>query len=1041
MQEESTIPYPSGNGDTGKRKKPPGLVSPSGNKSRGGNATSLPKLSKSAMRRTESAPNPLGSPPSHLVSMLRRDVGSFSPAHLDADGQVVPRGRDDKVLPPIRMKRGSVMVQGVPVLDNTRPHNMREVDPHITWNEEGDGLSFSMDGVQKEVASPTPSARAAAASEAVAMAARKVCDDIERVQEEIDEFKKRQAASARKPVCLEAMDDPVLQRAMEVADIAKRKYTRQWKDGSREETEETATLREIHSVTRGVNEKLKQVMEDLWRTKVRTKPIDKSAEFDKHPDMEQEEDENAEVVVAGDAQDTGPKKKAMVELTKDVEEVDGLPNLKDRLKSVNNEDGFSQQEIKRIRTAFSRFKLPGTWDLHRDSLTKLLSYLGHVMTKGDGIWDIYAQITVYDYLDFDEFLGFMDQYVVWERVQFQQLFAQYDEDGSGEMSRDELRTLTASLGIVPLKGMMDEAMALVDEDGSEELSFDEYVKFIIVYRHCEGFTRAEVKELRKSFDKLSEESKDEGKGMALPIASMTDGLVRVFGMQIEEFSTALTEEIMGGPEVADGAEPEGLAFGEFLIYARRAREAQHTSLEEMYGLKAPSGEGAMSQSAKVCEFSLNDEDGSGGISLDEVLTALRANGYEPLRCVVQEVLHDVMEGGWSDDRELDFDEFFDFILVYNKRDGFLKTEVEELMQVYYRFDEDGSEEISGVELADIFRFLGYTPTLEEVSHFVAEVDVNGSNALDPREFLQLMQMHRKTEIGKVRKVFESFAGKAVNTKMSKGTMPSALSALGHGSSVSEVFMKDVPKEGHDFFDFMIIADHCRSAWMAKQRKKAGYSEAELEHFQDLFNKFDKDRSGDIDAKELITILNEFGWAPINTDERNLLMERLDKARKLCRECGVQEVSKLGSSDLRYWEFVQLCRLLQKQKDTDEEEYMAKLMVTLKFSLPEIDQFRQVFNTWINIDKEDDAPPPDPSVKNVPQKLSRDLVRRLLRSLGCKLTPGNALELDKQTNVLEDASKNLAFDAFLKLMRWVLDSNFSDINGTDAAKKAKNAPSS
>jgi len=47
----------------------------------------------------------------------------------------------------------------------------------------------------------------------------------------------------------------------------------------------------------------------------------------------------------------------------------------------------------------------------------------------------------------------MDQYVVWEREQFQMLFAQFDEDGSGEMSRDELRTLTAHLGIVPLKGI------------------------------------------------------------------------------------------------------------------------------------------------------------------------------------------------------------------------------------------------------------------------------------------------------------------------------------------------------------------------------------------------------------------------------------------------------------------------------------------------------------------------------------------------------------------------------------------------------------
>mmetsp|Transcript_28642 Transcript_28642/g.66390 ORF Transcript_28642/g.66390 Transcript_28642/m.66390 type:complete len:1167 (-) Transcript_28642:218-3718(-) len=696
-------------------------------------------------------------------------------------------------------------------------------------------------------------------------------------------------------------------------------------------------------------------------------------------------------------------------------EVEGLPSLAERLARVTQKSGseISEEELERMRTAFNRFRVPGTGDLHHDNLVELLHYLGHVITAGDQFPELWTSVTSYDYMDFDEFMQYIALYINYEKEQYRLIFDAYDVDGSGEISIAELRNLTAHLGIAPRKGMMQEALALVDEDSNGQLGFDELMQFLVVYRHTEGFTRDEVKQLRRVFDRLSGHY-NEGR---LPMDLLCDALVRVFGPQVEDEANKLEEKLRR----ASGGDPlgsEGFLFAEFLVFARRVREGQKAQLEIEYSGKDGEAPPETEDSFGRDEFAEFDADNSGMLSRSELRQALFKLGYEPLRAVLDEVLSEVLETEAGPDTEMDLNQFFDFLLIYRQREGFLKSEVEEFLHVFQRFDEDGSEQINALELADVFRFMGHNPVLDDLHLLLRQVDENNTNELDFREFLKLMQIHRNAEIHKMRNVFAQHAG--TNDVLSMDALTAALDDLGQPPTKNSLMMQDV-----DCDTFISVVDNCRQEHVIKQRKKAGFSSAEIDTFREVFDGVDKDGSGVIDSLELQGILKEFGWEPRTRDEQDRLVKKFDVARMLAKEAGIMESSPLGGASIKFWEFIQLARILQKERDREEEAAVENLVKELKFSYAEVDEFRQVFKDWTK-------PPEGVEVREVdkrkPTYLGRDVVRRIARTLGIQLTSKMGDMLEQQLALLEESYNKLNFKGFLRLMRWFLDTNVAGDGG-------------
>ncbi|CAK0798584.1 unnamed protein product, partial [Prorocentrum cordatum] len=91
------------------------------------------------------------------------------------------------------------------------------------------------------------------------------------------------------------------------------------------------------------------------------------------------------------------------------------------------------------RAAFNRFKAPGEREAHVDELGELLRFLGHGLTLPEHYGPLLREVTKYVHIDFEEFYTFMVKYQKWERRKMKAIFREYDVDGSGEISINELR--------------------------------------------------------------------------------------------------------------------------------------------------------------------------------------------------------------------------------------------------------------------------------------------------------------------------------------------------------------------------------------------------------------------------------------------------------------------------------------------------------------------------------------------------------------------------------------------------------------------------
>lgn len=716
-----------------------------------------------------------------------------------------------------------------------------------------------------------------------------------------------------------------------------------------------------------------------------------------------------------------------------------FPSCKEILERLfGSEKGFSRKTQVRIQQAFTRFKVPGGHEVHMDDVDELLHYLGHVMTEPDQLIPLVRQVTEYDYIDFNEFLNFLHLYVPWEKAQIQIFFNEFDDDGSGEISVSELRKLMSALGFSPLRGMVEEALKLVDENGSRALDFEELCTFLAVYQYTEGFTLSEVAELRFSFNRYS---KGTGETATLPPEDLSDALVLVFGLSISEFALKLTEQLTSGQGLTKSSfaasrdVPETLAFAEFLVFARKIREAQLDQLKHDHPDWAPR---AFNKSDQA-EFIGLDQDGNGLISETELKHILGTMDYTPLKPVLDQIFSIIADGPWTSDRELDFDEFFDFMRLYIQREGFTKAEMDDLIEAFERFDNDGSGEISVVELDQMLRHLGYAVKLDDIRDLVAKVDENSSGQLDVREFLKLMRLFRQRDLVGVKKTFNACARHTTGLLPVKD-LANALKELGH--DVSEDIIQSAPAD-MDFDAFVALVDAQRAVFVKKERKKCGFDDEEMFNLYESFSCFDQNNSGDIDVLELEHVLREFGWQPRSKTEQIDLCRKIEEARSLSCEAGIPDVGEVGSATITFWVFVRLARTLRNEKTEAEEKLLEELQTELDFSKGEVEQFRHIFRSrvtqFIEIAKVSGI-----AVNPSAEVLCGDAIRRLIRSMGLSAssTEKDALTTKMASLDARGRRENPEIDLgkFLRLMRWMLDVNFAGIKeATQKERKESETP--
>mmetsp|Transcript_47483 Transcript_47483/g.109933 ORF Transcript_47483/g.109933 Transcript_47483/m.109933 type:complete len:476 (+) Transcript_47483:3-1430(+) len=448
----------------------------------------------------------------------------------------------------------------------------------------------------------------------------------------------------------------------------------------------------------------------------------------------------------------------------------------------------------------------------------------------------------------------------------------------------------------------------------------------------------------------------------------------------------------------------GLKLPETLLWARSLREQEI----KVYRTK----------------FSHADKDSNHTIDFEELHRLLQEMGYTLTNATVTEAMREA-EDIYPEKREgqLDFDEFVTLLLILRARDGFSRAEVRELRATFERFDVDGKNEVDILGFPDILRYMGFKSVDDDLQPLIAEADLDSNGGLNFREFLWLMRLYRESELQKLRAVFEG-----LEDRQAKGIRKAVLD-LGYviDDEVEVVLHKKAIAELAEFDQFVELVDQCRIVEASQRHRCAGFHEDELKHFRELFAKYDTSESGSISLLDTGSLIAELGFALQTAQHRRHFLRSLSKARSAALALGIQDVGD-AESPLSFWVLVQLLRALYSPADDQQlPDREAKAIEQTKFGQSEVTDFRQIF---LGCSAPGEARGSDPRCSTKAYDLSSEAVRRLLHSLNVQLDMDSRARLDNKIDELNPAGR-VDFADFLRLMRWMLDINFADIEGSVA----------
>lgn len=228
-------------------------------------------------------------------------------------------------------------------------------------------------------------------------------------------------------------------------------------------------------------------------------------------------------------------------------------------------------------------------------------------------------------------------------------------------------------------------------------------------------------------------------------------------------------------------------------------------------------------------FASCDKNGSGVVESSELADLLLGLNIEPMSHVLDEVINEVDTSGLG---TLNLDEFKQIMQLLLVREGFSKSEHEEFITVFQRYDRDNSGECDANELAAILNWLGFAWSRDRMKAVLKEVDVDESGCLNLREFILCMRKVREVELKAVKTAMAN-ADADGNGLISREEMPNLLSCLGYDPSDVDVILEAQRRAGLEEEEELELGQ----VWqvLTVYRRFDGFTMEECERFDEVFN--------------------------------------------------------------------------------------------------------------------------------------------------------------------------------------------------------------
>eukprot|EP00746_Dinoflagellata_sp_MGD_P168426 gnl/MRDRNA2_/MRDRNA2_99885_c0_seq1.p1 gnl/MRDRNA2_/MRDRNA2_99885_c0~~gnl/MRDRNA2_/MRDRNA2_99885_c0_seq1.p1 ORF type:complete len:922 (-),score=194.46 gnl/MRDRNA2_/MRDRNA2_99885_c0_seq1:471-3236(-) len=655
----------------------------------------------------------------------------------------------------------------------------------------------------------------------------------------------------------------------------------------------------------------------------------------------------------------------------------GVPIIPESHQQTPQDVSKRQQEKPKDCEALwaSTFKrLSHDFEIHADELPRALELIG--IPKPDINWidEVKTAISRYSTLSLSEFSVFVRNYRKRQSEHFREKFQEYDVDGSGAVDKTELRDLLNRVGITPLPAVLEQVIDEVDDDGSGCVGFDEFEKVMEIMRVREGFTKNEVAEFDHAFKKFDLDMSGE---------IDTNELLGILGWLGYSQNKEAVNEVVSKVDF-DGS--GSVSREEFLVCMRQLRQKE---VDHVRAIMAS------------C-----DEDGSGTINSKELHGLLKALGYNLSPDVLREVCADA---GCENKTEMTFEDIWTMISLFRMREGFLRSEVEDLQEAFDKYDKHGRSELDCIDLGHVLRWLGYSPSLQEQQMLVAEVDVDKSGLLDLSEFMKLMRKKREASLFKMRNAFCTFEKNTnddvVGTghlKHSEGSVLRALRLIGI-FKIPRDFAQGQPSYSNevDFESFVKMVKRCHEIDRNVFRQNAGFSDAMVSDYKKKFEVYDADRSGDISNRELQRLLLDLYPADATSKDARPKLQKL-----------MQAVDDDQNGRLDFGDFLRLNRQYQTELENDRilKEQIAIEETGIEAS--EVEGYRSLFQQESGHTKE--------------SSLNFSHIHRMMSgivSLGAKHNE----ELQAIIGSIGGSDGKVDFPEFLRIIKQVQDLNLANIN--------------
>merc|ERR1719247_1071834 len=192
----------------------------------------------------------------------------------------------------------------------------------------------------------------------------------------------------------------------------------------------------------------------------------------------------------------------------------------------------------------------------------------------------------------------------------------------------------------------------------------------------------------------------------------------------------------------------------------------------------------------------------------------------------------------------------------------------------------------------VFKYMGFNPSEEEFNKVVKAVDTDGSGEIDNDEFVMAMKMFFEMQRKDFTDIFDTYDTDG-SGEMSTDEVFDAVKDLGwfptEAAVLEAVEVVDKDGTGEIYFDEFFLL-------MQFLRKTEGFTRAELAEFEELFNRFDIDGSGEIGTIELSTALRCQGY-PTKLDVLQATIAEMEVEKSTCRS---SSSSSASSETKRCW---------------------------------------------------------------------------------------------------------------------------------------------